>query len=223
MEQNLQQDIEKKLASLPEAIQEAIFSNEMGEHIRHIATERRLHIEQQALLQDATMLVMLGFITPEDFPGQLQAQLNIDEAQAHILVKDIDEQILVPIREVIKEETGEQKSVAMPSSQANPPAVAAVPAPVTPAPKPVTPTPVVPNTPAVHPADMMLTQKTSQISTPPTSAASITATPKVTPSTPPTPPTLTTPAPNTQTATAPVKQEPPKPQNYSADPYREPV
>ncbi len=212
MEETIEQQIEQRMAELPEVIREAILSNDIGGHIRAIGTTHKLHVDQLALLEDLTIMTMLGFVSSAEFQTQLKAQLSLDDDTAKKLAEDINTEIFMVVRESLKHSTPAPAAPAVTTPAVPPTAVTPVPAAVkitTPA---VPPAPAAPKPAEIHPADFMLSQKTVTVAPPP-------ALPMVTPAAPvapATPPAAATPA-------APAKPEPPAPKPYTADPYREPA
>lgn len=223
MENNIQQQIEERIAELPEDIQAAIASSDVDEKIRLIGQAHNLHIDQMEALNDEIMMGMLGFINLDDLPHGIEERVRVTSQEAQAITDAANQEIFHSIRESMKAWAARKHSdaaavpahtapvpppipsVVMPSS---PKPLVPVPAPIAPAPAPV-PTPI-----AVAPAP----------STPPAPAHNLVAADailsekKVAP--PATPPT-TTPAAPAPSPT--VQTDPTQPQNYKADPYREPV
>ncbi len=142
MEEQIKNDIEERMAELPEDIRAAILASDFEEKIRAIGAKQNLHVDQTGTLGDAAMLIMLGFSPHETFESTIAANLNVPLDKARELAADINTQIFLPIRESMKKFAGESDEVV------RPPAFSAQ-APV----KAIEP----------HPADMMLTQKTVSI------------------------------------------------------------
>jgi hypothetical protein len=151
MENDLQQKIKDRLAELPDTVQEAILSDDTGAKIRAIGMQYHLHIDQSAALEDATMLVMLGFILPEKFSDEIQRQLLTDKNTADAIIADIERSIFVPIRDAMKKTT----EASVESAPVAPPQI--VPAQSAPAP---TQAPAAPMLPV---AQELLTQKTAVV------------------------------------------------------------
>lgn len=223
MENNIQQQIEERIAELPEDIQAAIASSDVDEKIRLIGQAHNLHIDQMEALNDEIMMGMLGFINLDDLPHGIEERVRVTSQEAQAITDAANQEIFHSIRESMKAWAARKHSdaasapahtapvpppipsVVMPSS---PKPLVPVPAPIAPAPAPV-PTPI-----AVAPAP----------STPPAPAHNLVAADailsekKVAP--PATPPTTTPVAPAPSPT---VQTDPTQPQNYKADPYREPV
>ncbi len=187
------EEVKKRFESLPESIKNLLYSFEMTSIITKIGEKYGLHIDQMETLNAETAQVMLGFTSNTEFPGVLAKSLNLDEEKASTLVHDIDEALFSKIRQ------GMQQPSAIASAVTKEPSL--VPTPKTPeATAALVPAPVI----DMHPADTLLTQKT------------VVSVPQTTPK-PQVPETMSAPKPSIP------KVEPPKPQDYKADPYREPT
>lgn len=182
--EELQKQVEERIAKLPEDIQLAIASNDLGKHIQTIGQRHQLHIDQMEMLQDEVMLVMLGFVNPEDFTAELQEQVRIPVEKAHAITTDIQNEIFTPVRESMKSLIPVEAS--------------ATPAPL-PTKPPEKPAELAPNA-EMHPADIVLTQKTVSM--------------------PPIPVPQKAPEP---LGSSPTTGDAPKPAQYKTDPYREPA
>ena len=111
MENDLAQQIQNRIAELPEDIQRAIMSADLDKKIQDIGNKHALHIDQTASLGDETLLVMLGFSKPEEFPLHIATQVRVPPEEASKLSSDISEQIFMSIRESMKK-FAEQKQTA---------------------------------------------------------------------------------------------------------------
>ncbi len=208
------EEISKKFESLPDDIKKLVYSADMLRLIQTVGTKYKLHIDQLDTLEAETADVMTGFSKFEDFVPNLVESLSIDKGQAEGITKDINEGLFLKIRESMKQ-TYEAQKEERPVAITRPAAVAtAAPAPTT----PPTPAPMPAKAAEIHPADLLLTQK------------SVSASPAAAPAAPTMPKTPAAPMPAAP-ATAPTqapqaaapKVEPVQPKPYAADPYREPI
>ncbi len=205
------EEVKKRFESLPADIKEFVYGTDMTNILHSIGAKHQLHIDQIGELEGEAADVMTGFSQPEEFISNLKESLNIDDAKAQAIAKDINDQLFSKIRESMKRAS----APAAPTAPSAPPAVSMSVAPKMPpaAPAPKMAPPPAPAQPAVAPApapmkpkpdlsgaDALLQGKT--VSSPATQVQK--------PATPAAPA-----APGTQPA-------PQKPQSYSADPYREP-
>ena len=204
-------EVEKRFQSLPEEAKKLLYSEEMHAIVMRVGQKHQLHIDQLALLEAETGQVMLGFVDTKDYPNELMESLKVDQAKAGAIAQDMNVMLFLKIRDAMKGVGGQTASTptALPTQPAKPALSSQIPSssptklpqPSAPQPSPSIPAskPQVPLAP--HPHDLMLVEKTV-----------------TTPATPPkTPPAPATPG---QKEAAP---PPPKPVDYKADPYREPV
>jgi hypothetical protein len=209
------EEMEKRIDSLPDEVQDMLYSPEMYAAIKQISVKHQLHIDQMDLLEAETSQVMLGITETSQFPEILKQSLKVDNTQAGAIAKDIDEMLFSKIRDAMKKAyeqstTAPEKSVIMPSAMAASAAAPATPAasplstdmqidpPATSVPAPA-PAKVVAPAPQMHEADVMLSESTVSLPTNPSNL----------------------PKKNETAAPATTKIE--VPPTYKADPYREPI
>lgn len=198
--EDIQKKIEARIDELPEAVRNAILSSEFIQHIQEVAQSFGLHVDQTQELADNTMLLMLGFFNEKEYRAELFESLEKDDAKAQKIAEDINIKVIMPIRDLLKGSVKPNTDAAMETApSASAATQAAAPASSTPQAPAAAPVPA----PKVdlHPADMLLTQKTVAVANAPVAPQ---------PTVAPAKPEVKTP-------------EPPKPQNYTADPYREPI
>jgi len=204
----MEQQIRQRIEELPPDIQDAVLSAGLNLKIQALGDSYKLHVDQIQIFGDLVMLMMLGFMSEDDFRRELSAQLQLSSENMERIVADTNTQIFLPIRESMKnfaakaaavdvDETAMQEQTPTPETNK---ILMTAPS-ILPATTPAAPA-------AINPADIMLKQNT------------VTAAPSApTPATQNTSPLSVAPAP----AAATTKTEPPKPQDYKADPYREPT
>lgn len=230
-----EEEIQKRIDQLSEEAADFLYSPEMGVLVKQIADAHKLHIDQMTLLEAEVGELMLGLTESLEFVPNLIETLHIDKETADTIAKEVNEQLMqkmrglmgAPSAQATQTHTSPQaSSVMMPSSKpVIPTPVAAAPAPqAAPAPKaPVAaPTTAPLNTsgvgrtslsevvakpaPELGAIDSMLSQK--QVTTPASAAAA---------------PSAATPPPSPAATPVIPAADPGQPQNYKADPYREPV
>lgn len=233
-----QEEMDKKIDSLPQEVQDLLYSPEMYTAIKQISSKHQLHIDQMDLLETETSQLLLGLTETSQFPQTIAQSLKVDNVQASSIAKDIDEVLLSKIRTAMKQAytqatttptvpasqpaavtmqpTMPEKSVIMPSSVAKTPTAPAV------TPAPLASTDMQINAPKtqdalaapMHEAEIMFNEAT--VSIPPKVVTPVAPAP--TPEQQPRRPEIGAP---TQASG---KIEPPKPAPiYKADPYREPI
>ncbi|MCG2695273.1 hypothetical protein L6261_04320 [Candidatus Parcubacteria bacterium] len=112
MQYNKEQ-IKERYNNLPEDVKQAISSVDTTNVVVNIGEKYQLHVDQLGELVDETGLVMLGFTKTNDFVSNLEKRLNVPREKAINLVKEINDEILIKIRESMKkiiDEKREEKS-----------------------------------------------------------------------------------------------------------------
>ncbi|OHA19243.1 MAG: hypothetical protein A2836_02945 [Candidatus Taylorbacteria bacterium RIFCSPHIGHO2_01_FULL_45_63] len=117
---NIQDTIKKQRASLPEDIQKAMASVEVGESLRQIAEKYNLHIDQGGALETETALVMLGLAHPTEFIKNIEKSVEVSYDIAKEIGQDINTQVFRQIRESLKKihGMGERASGASKAAEA---------------------------------------------------------------------------------------------------------
>src|SRR5579859_6830403 len=121
------EEAQKRFETLPPEIKRYLYSAEMMTALRQIADKYKLHIDKLGMLEAETSSVMLGFTETSDFPSMLMEALQVDEMNANLIAKEVNDQIFLKIRDAMK--NAPEKSVVMPSKAAPtpPPSAPAVP------------------------------------------------------------------------------------------------
>ena len=163
MDENLQKEIEERIAELPEDIQEAILAADLDARVQRIGAKHQLHVDQMGVLADETMLVMLGFVELEQFASQLETHLKISPEAARALGGDVSNEIFMPIRESMKKFTASNESASTPTQASQTMSPSSVPAALAPPQPPQKPVSQPQQSPEMHPADVVLTEKTLSV------------------------------------------------------------
>lgn len=202
MEPNIEEQIAERLAQLPEDVRHAVLSADWEQKIQAIGESHHLHIDQTGALGDLTLMTMLGMSELDEYPARIAQELKIPPADAETIAKEANDGVFMPIRESMKGFSAPRSEPAAPQT------------PVAPVTTPAPATPTAPNAPATGEA-LGRTPATGEARPDFSKAETLLNTTVV--SMPPV-------APPTAPGTAPdaAAKEPPKPQAYPADPYREP-
>lgn len=105
MEQDTQKIIEDRFRELPESIREVITESGWEKIIRNIVSKNGLRIDQGSVIEHETLLIMLGFETPEDYLNNLINEAEIKPEIASKIAQEVNEQIFSLIRAKIIEKT----------------------------------------------------------------------------------------------------------------------
>ena len=229
--------------SLPEEVQDLLYSPEMYGAVRQVSLKHKIHVDQMDLLETETAQVMLGFTQTVDFPKAVAQSLKVDAVQAEAIAKDIDETLFVKIREAMKHSdqktapatqsisnplatsvrAPEEKSVVMPSAAKAPVPVVTTPTLAQPAAPAATisaptATPAVPE--IIKPVGLPMIEHVDTMLSQPTVSIAPKPTMQTVPASAPAVPAATTPTPVVDVKKSDTPAPPPI---YKTDPYHEPI
>ncbi len=105
MDQDTQKIIEDRFRELPEQIREVITESGWEKTIRNIVSKNGLRIDQGSVIEHETLLIMLGFETPEDYLNNLINEAEIKPEIASKIAQEVSDQIFSLIRAKIIEKT----------------------------------------------------------------------------------------------------------------------
>ncbi len=136
MDSDLTQQVVQRLAELPADVRQAVQSADIGKKIGALGVTYGLHVDQIGELEDETMMVMLGFLSPDAFEQHIAATLRLSPEVSANIAKDINNNIFLAVRASLR--AFAEKKNTTPTTPVAPPAV-------------------------LHPADTVLSQKTVTI------------------------------------------------------------
>lgn len=88
-------------SKLPKEIRDVISSYNSVEKIWKIGEKHKLHIDQTGNLNGMSLDVMMGIIPSGKFTEELAKEIGISKIDASSIVRDIDEEIFKPIKELM--------------------------------------------------------------------------------------------------------------------------
>lgn len=94
--------IQQQMEKLPPEVRTAITSPDLRKKLKEVGDRNKLHIDQLGILEDETVLVMMGLEDPNNFLDNLVKQVHIERSVAEKVEHEIGEQIFMPIREAMK-------------------------------------------------------------------------------------------------------------------------
>ncbi len=97
----LPKEIKERFLELPESVQKIILESGWEKTTRDIVAKYNLRIDQGALVETETMLVMFGFISPDKFKPDLISDAGVDEETADQIEKEISDRIFKLIKDKI--------------------------------------------------------------------------------------------------------------------------
>ena len=105
---SLKRNSKDKFESLPEDFKQAIEESLYDETLINISKKHKLHIDQSANLEILLAKIVFDEIRPEEIIQKIENEVQISKTEALDLAKDIDEEIIKPIKvNLMKIQTGE--------------------------------------------------------------------------------------------------------------------
>ncbi|GEM_PF-6146609 len=102
MAQFSEQKIDEQYKKLPPILQKAMFSIELAGEVYDIGRKHLLTIEEIGLLSEEIGYIFLGLVQPKEFSKNLTDKLHLDTEDLEKVVKEVNERVLVPVRELLK-------------------------------------------------------------------------------------------------------------------------
>ncbi|OGG58535.1 hypothetical protein A2765_02295 [Candidatus Kaiserbacteria bacterium RIFCSPHIGHO2_01_FULL_56_24] len=98
----LQQQLEERLKTLPQAVQNAIASSDLEKRLRELSDKQKLHIDQWQKLENEVMLTLLGFQQAENLENNLIREVGVTAEIARALAENINTIVFEPIRQELE-------------------------------------------------------------------------------------------------------------------------
>jgi len=97
------EQLQEQYKNLPPKIQALMGSASTIDNIIAIGKKYGLHIDQLNILSEEVSLILYGIEKPANFNANLRKYLGVSEDVANLITYDINQQVLAPIKEEIKE------------------------------------------------------------------------------------------------------------------------
>lgn len=98
MENDIQKELEDRIAALPPVVQDAIASADVEAQLRELSKTHKLHLDQWGLLENEVMITLLGIERPENLAANIEKQVGVDRESAVALAADVSRIVFEPIR-----------------------------------------------------------------------------------------------------------------------------
>lgn len=99
--------LDERFSNLPQEVQIAINESNYQATLYKIAEKYQLNIEQMGIFEEITTKVMLGIINPDNYQQEISSKLNIEINKVTDIVKDVNNEILENIKELLKKHWSE--------------------------------------------------------------------------------------------------------------------
>lgn len=97
-----QEQLNEQFKKLPPALKDALFSADVADKIMTIGRKYVLNIEKIGFLAEETGYIMLGLSRADEFVGMLAERIGISRVAASEIAKEVNREILTPIREELR-------------------------------------------------------------------------------------------------------------------------
>ena len=101
---NIQENesVKERFKRLPKVVQDAIMSADVEKHLRELATNQKLHLDQWELLENQVMYTLLGMADSADLEKNIRENVGVPENIARELAVDISRIVFEPIRQELE-------------------------------------------------------------------------------------------------------------------------
>lgn len=97
-----QEQLNEQFKKLPPALKDALFSADVADKIMTIGRKYALNIEKIGFLAEETGYIMLGLSRADEFVSMLAERIDISRVAASEIAKEVNREILTPIREELR-------------------------------------------------------------------------------------------------------------------------
>ncbi len=138
MKESSKELLRKQYEKLPDGLKKALMDANLPAQIQNIIKKHDLRIDQGGVIEDQTMLVLLGLEHPDNFVSGLVRSLAFPLEKVAAIAQDVSDQIFQPVKELLIHAYTDPNTVPE-VVISEPPAVSQVPPTSVPTPTPVTP------------------------------------------------------------------------------------
>lgn len=97
------EELNEAFEKIPEPLQDAMASVDTARIINNVGKKYNLHIDQIGALSEEAGYVLLGLTHPTEFVSSLTKRLGVGRVVASQIASDINEQIFLKFRDIIKD------------------------------------------------------------------------------------------------------------------------
>jgi hypothetical protein len=108
-----EQELRAAFDALPEVTREILTATKTGETLRRIGQHHNLHIDQVALLNDVTTLVLCGLLPRDSFVKTLASEISISTEESERVVHDVNTEIFEPMRATLQQQTTDMEEPSL--------------------------------------------------------------------------------------------------------------
>jgi len=98
-----QQQIDKALETLPEELQEAMFSMETVNHLSDIYNKNGITDDRAWQISEYVGYVLMGLVLPQEFEQLLQKELKLPKKAAQEIAQEINRFVFYPVKPALEQ------------------------------------------------------------------------------------------------------------------------
>ena len=98
-ELSFDESVAQVMQTLPSPIRRYLGQGKYSVVANNLMTKYGLHVDQGGILEREIMLLLMGIENPDEFTQALVEEAKLDQQTINNIVKDVNEQIFVPLRE----------------------------------------------------------------------------------------------------------------------------
>lgn len=102
MQEKFGQKFDERISALPEKIKDAISDSKYQLFIYNTGNKYSLNIDQIGMLEDITMKVMVGILSPDKYEEEIKSKISIEESKIKQITLEINENVFKNIKEILK-------------------------------------------------------------------------------------------------------------------------
>ncbi|MEK7574802.1 MAG: hypothetical protein AAB511_01065 [Patescibacteria group bacterium] len=114
-----EKELQTRFDKLPYALKTALRSVDSARVVVDIGRKYALHVDKLGELGEETGLVILGITHPGEFLGRLSRKLGVSEDKTRLIAQEINTEILLKIRDALKQVNGEPILARQPSTESS--------------------------------------------------------------------------------------------------------
>jgi hypothetical protein len=120
-EPSFDESVAQVMRTLPSPIRNYLGQGKYSEVANNLMTKYGLHVDQGGILEREIMLLLMGIENPDEFTQALVEEAKLDQQTINNIVKDVNEQIFVPLREEMRKGPQTVPQIPKPVAVAEPP------------------------------------------------------------------------------------------------------
>ena len=103
-ETKMEDMLKERFDKLPKVVQDAILSAHVTEHLRSLANNNKLHLDQWEKLEHEVQMTLMGFKEADELGSHIHDELGIPLDAANTLAQEIGHTVFEPIRQQLERE-----------------------------------------------------------------------------------------------------------------------